>query len=72
MSQVWIGPLLLVALCLAWLAVQRAWIACMGEAADKDALERPGYCGASCVCRGDCPRRRERVGKDELTADERR
>ncbi|MGY6554853.1 MAG: hypothetical protein ACXIUM_10065 [Wenzhouxiangella sp.] len=72
MSQIWIGPLLLVALFLAWFAVQRAWVACMGESADKDALERPGYCGAACACRGDCPRRREGVGKDGLAADERR
>ena len=60
MSQIWIGPVVLVLLCLVWFAVQRAWVACMGEPVDKDALERPGYCGGSCACRGDCPRKRER------------
>jgi len=57
MSQIWIGPVVLVLLCLVWFAVQRAWIACMGESADKDALERPGYCGRACACRGECPRK---------------
>ena len=69
MSQVWIGPLLLAALCLVWFAVQRAWVACMGEPADKDALERPGYCGGDCACRGECPRRRTQaaeLNKEEL------
>ena len=61
MSQIWVGPLLLVALCLIWFAVQRAWLACMGEPPEKDALERPGYCGTACTCRGDCPRRGERA-----------
>ena len=72
MSQIWLGPLLLVTLCLVWLAVQRAWVAVMGESPDKDALERPGYCGGSCACRGECPRRGQAVGKDGLAADERR
>ncbi len=57
MSQFLIAPLLLVVLCLGWLGVQRAWIACMGKPADRDALERPGMCGPSCACRADCPRR---------------
>ncbi len=58
MNQIWIGPLLLVLLSIAWFAVQRAWLACMGRPADRDALERPGYCGTACACRADCPRRR--------------
>ena len=64
MSQIWVGPALLVALALGWFGVQRAWVACMGESPDKDALERPGYCGAACACRGDCPRKREAVGSE--------
>lgn len=61
MSQLVIAPLLLVLLCLVWLGVQRAWIACMGQASDRDALERPGLCGPSCACRSDCRRRSERL-----------
>jgi len=61
MSQVLIGPVLLALLCVVWFAVQRAWLACMGEPPEKDALERPGYCGTACACRGDCPRRGERA-----------
>jgi hypothetical protein len=64
MSQLIIAPLLLVVLCLAWLGVQRAWIACMGQAPDRDALERPGLCGTSCACRSDCPRRKTRAGAE--------
>ncbi|MFU8896672.1 MAG: hypothetical protein ACNA8J_09820 [Gammaproteobacteria bacterium] len=58
MNQLWIGPLLLAVLCLGWLGVQRAWLACMQQPADRDALDRPGYCGGACACRGECPRRR--------------
>jgi hypothetical protein len=57
MSQLWIGPLVLVLLCVAWFAVQQAWLKCMGRAADRDALDRPGYCGTACACRADCPRK---------------
>lgn len=53
MSQIWIGPVLLALLCLVWFAVQRAWISCMDHPADRDALERPGYCGTACVCRAE-------------------
>jgi len=53
----WVAPLLLVALGLFWFAVQRAWLACMQQPADSDALERPGSCGGGCACRVDCPRR---------------
>ena len=59
MSQILLGPLLLVVLVLAWLGVQRAWLACMGQPPDRDALERPGLCGSSCGCRSGCPRRRD-------------
>jgi hypothetical protein len=59
MSQLWIGPVLLTLLCVVWFAVQRAWIWCMGQPADRDALQRPGYCGTACACRADCPRRRK-------------
>ncbi len=69
MSQLLIGPLLLVAMCLVWFAVQRAWIACMGEPAGKDGLERPGYCGGACSCRADCPRRRQ-AGDTESIKEE--
>ncbi|MCC5867880.1 MAG: hypothetical protein JJU27_05150 [Gammaproteobacteria bacterium] len=62
MSQLWIGPVLLCLLYLLWFAVQRAWLACMDQPADRDALERPGYCGMACACRADCPRRREHGG----------
>jgi hypothetical protein len=51
MSALWVAPLLLVLLSLAWFAVQRAWLACMKRPADSDALARPGYCGTSCACR---------------------
>ena len=61
MSQFWIGPLLLVSLCLVWLAVQKAWLSCMNQPPDRDALKRPGTCGTACLCRPDCPRRRERA-----------
>jgi hypothetical protein len=57
MNQLWIAPLLLAALSLGWLGVQRAWLACMQRPAESDALARPGFCGAACVCRADCPRR---------------
>ena len=57
MSQLWIAPVLLVSLSLGWLAVQRAWLACMGRPPDSDALERPGHCGAACACSAECPRR---------------
>jgi hypothetical protein len=60
MSQFWIAPLLLVLLSLAWYGVQRAWLACMQQPGDSDALARPGQCGTSCACRGDCPRRDDR------------
>ena len=56
MSALWVAPLLLVLLSLAWFAVQRAWLACMQRPADSDALARPGYCGAACACRTDCVR----------------
>lgn len=59
MSQLWIGPLLLVLLSLGWWAVQRAWLACMGRPPGSDALVRPGHCGAACACSGDCPRRED-------------
>jgi len=68
MSQLVIGPLLLVVLCLAWLGVQRAWLVCMGQPTDRDALERPGLCGTSCACRDDCPRRREQAEREGVTA----
>jgi len=61
MSQILIGPLVLGLLCVAWFAVQRAWLKCMNQASHRDALERPGYCGTACACRSDCPRRRERA-----------
>lgn len=51
MSAFWLAPLLLVALSLGWLAVQRAWLATMGRPADTDALARPGMCGRACACR---------------------
>ena len=60
MSQIWIGPVVLVLLCVAWFAVQRAWLKCMDQPAGRDALERPGYCGTGCACRADCRRRQER------------
>jgi hypothetical protein len=60
MSALWVAPMLLVLLSLAWFAVQRAWLACMQLSADRDALARPGYCGASCVCSADCPRRKDK------------
>ena len=58
MSQIWIGPVLLALLYVVWFAVQRAWVSCMDQPAERDALERPGYCGTACACRADCPRRR--------------
>jgi hypothetical protein len=61
MSQIWIGPFVLVLLCLVWFAVQRAWLKCMDQPAESDALQRSGYCGADCACQTDCPRRRQRV-----------
>jgi hypothetical protein len=57
MSGLWVAPLVLVLLSLGWFGVQRAWLACMGRPADSDALARPGQCGGSCACSGDCPRR---------------
>jgi hypothetical protein len=72
MSQLIIAPLLLVGLCLVWLGVQRAWIACMGQTSDRDALERPSLCGPSCACRADCPRRRERKAEEALATQEQR
>ncbi|QOC23292.1 hypothetical protein IC757_03835 [Wenzhouxiangella sp. AB-CW3] len=59
MSQIWIGPVVLVVLCLVWFAVQRAWLKCMDQPAESDALARPSACGTSCACQTDCPRRRE-------------
>ena len=59
MSQIWIAPVLLGLLCAAWCAVQRAWLACMDQPAERDALERPGYCATACACRADCLRQRE-------------
>jgi len=56
MNALWVAPLLLVLLSLAWFAVQRAWLACMQRPADSDALARPGYCGTSCACRTNCAR----------------
>ena len=57
MSSLWVAPVFLALLSLGWLAVQRAWLACMRQPADGDALARPGYCGASCACCADCPRK---------------
>lgn len=57
MSQLLIAPLLLVGLCLVWLGVQRAWLRCMGQSPERDALDRPGLCGPACACSGECPRR---------------
>lgn len=54
MSSLWVAPLLMVLLSLGWFAVQRAWIACMRLPADRDALERPGQCGARCACSEPC------------------
>jgi hypothetical protein len=60
MSSLWVAPMLLALLSLAWFAVQRAWLACMKLPADRDALARPGHCGASCGCCADCPRRKDK------------
>ncbi len=59
MSALWVAPLLLALLSLAWFAVQRAWLACMQRPADSDALARPGFCGMACACRTDCARQQE-------------
>jgi hypothetical protein len=59
MRALWVAPLLLVLLSLAWFAVQRAWLACMQRPADSDALERPGTCGTACACRTRCSSRRQ-------------
>ena len=60
MSALWVAPLLLVVLSLGWFAVQRAWLACMEQPADSDALARPGACGTACACRTGCARREGR------------
>jgi hypothetical protein len=56
LNAFWVAPLVLAALGLFWLAVQRAWLAVMQRPADSDALQRPGSCGNACACRADCPR----------------
>ena len=58
MSALWVAPMLLVLLSLGWFAVQRAWLVCMEQPADSDALARPGTCGTSCACRAECARRK--------------
>lgn len=60
MSSLWVAPLLVALLSLGWFAVQRAWLACMQQPADCDALARPGHCGATCGCCADCPRRKDK------------
>jgi len=60
MSSLWVAPVLLALLSLCWFAVQRAWLACMQLPAERDALARPGHCGASCACCADCPRRNDK------------
>ncbi len=61
MNTFWIAPLLLGVLALLWVRIQRAWVDCMGQPADADALLRQGACGSACRC-AQAP---SRAGQDE-------
>ncbi|MEX2482036.1 MAG: hypothetical protein WD928_14360 [Gammaproteobacteria bacterium] len=57
MKSLWLTPLALALLAWAWFWVQRAWVACMQQPADTDALARVGGCGAACACKAADPDR---------------
>ncbi|MFU8816314.1 MAG: hypothetical protein ACNA7W_13270 [Pseudomonadales bacterium] len=51
MRALWLTPLGLTLLVLAWYWVQRSWLWCMQRPLSEDALARPGC--ADCVCTPD-------------------
>lgn len=64
MRALWLTPLGLVLLVLAWYWIQRSWLWCMQRPPTDDALARPGCAG--CVCApgpdGDEPCQRPATG----------
>jgi hypothetical protein len=49
MHGLWLTPLGLVLLMLAWYWIQRGWLRCMARAETDDALARPGCAGCNCA-----------------------